>query len=49
MAKVKVKYLGPSDSVNVEPYGPHTKDDAVWNSAFRYVNKALAKAKGEQS
>ena len=30
-------------------YGPHTKDDAVWNSAFRHVNEALAKAKGGTS
>ena len=23
-----IKYLGPSESVNVEPYGPHRKDEA---------------------
>jgi len=22
-----IKYLGPSDAVNVEPYGPHRKDE----------------------
>jgi len=27
MTDVTVKYLGPSESVNVEPYGPHRKDE----------------------
>lgn len=25
---MKIKYLGPSPEVNIEPYGPHRKDEA---------------------